>query len=366
MNEILYIFILQGVSMDKINTQLLYAKTPVYIFDLGKIKTNYYTLKNKLSDYCVHYAIKANSEYMVLKALVEEKANFEVASINEYIRLQELGVSTQEIICSTPIIKSEDVELLYNCGCHYFVYDTISQLHILENKAPNSVKIVRISIAEIDEKEIGFGMSIEDLEKIKYLDGITFYMRDHNIIKTNKVFSLISNIIDSHIPRKCFYLNIGGGYSPELTDEYYFNLHKLTSLLQERFNQIKFNLYAEPGENVVKNAGYIISRVISIKDKDKITYVYIDASVASGLFSYKGIVSILGKQDENCPKRVYAFYDISCMHTRLCVNMLSTKIEVGDLVCLDNCGSYRSCFINAFHLFDPPQFLDMKEISYES
>ena len=115
---------------------------------------------------------------------------------------------------------------------------------------------------------------------------------------------------------------------------------------------------------VVKKAGYIFSQVVLVKKKQKATYVYVDAGLQTGIYTYKDIVHVCKEEVVDEARIIYAFYDISCNHKRICVNALKHQVQAGDTIVFSNCGSYVSCFINTFHLFDRPQMIDIKDLYY--
>src|SRR3954467_10376520 len=70
-----------------------------------------------------HYAVKANPDRRVLKALIQEGCGFEIASIAELDLLLALGVPAAEIFYSNPMKSRDAVAYAAGKGVEWFVVD---------------------------------------------------------------------------------------------------------------------------------------------------------------------------------------------------------------------------------------------------
>ena len=80
--------------MDEKRKQLLLNiakenKTPVFIVDLEKVRENYRLFKKHLPRVQAYYAVKANPDKEIIRALYSIGASFDVASFPEFMLIYE-------------------------------------------------------------------------------------------------------------------------------------------------------------------------------------------------------------------------------------------------------------------------------------
>src|SRR3954465_5348046 len=71
-----------------------------------------------------HYAVKANPDRRVLKALIQEGCGFEIASIAELDLLLALGVPAAEVFFSNPVRSRDSIAYAAGKGVEWFVVDS--------------------------------------------------------------------------------------------------------------------------------------------------------------------------------------------------------------------------------------------------
>jgi diaminopimelate decarboxylase len=89
------------------------------LFDV--IEKNYHELQNVLPFAKIHFEAKANPNPEVLRLLNKLGASFDVTSVYELRRLQELGISAERMSCGNTIKKFEHVNEFYNAGIRLFI-----------------------------------------------------------------------------------------------------------------------------------------------------------------------------------------------------------------------------------------------------
>src|SRR5256885_3202908 len=83
-----------------------------------------------------HYAVKANPDRRVLKALAQEGCGFEIASTAELDLLLSLGVPAEEIFFSNPVKSRDAIAYAAAKGVQWFVVDSADELRkVFEVKA---------------------------------------------------------------------------------------------------------------------------------------------------------------------------------------------------------------------------------------
>src|SRR5919201_4066617 len=82
-----------------------------------------------------HYAVKANPDRRVVKALIQEGCGFEIASTTELDLLLGLGVPAAEIFYSNPVKSRDSIAYAAAKGVEWFVIDSLDELRrVLETK----------------------------------------------------------------------------------------------------------------------------------------------------------------------------------------------------------------------------------------
>lgn len=332
--------------------------TPYYEFDLNKIEENFHILHETIHPDSFFYALKANSEIEILKALKSCDSNFEVASTGEYLKLKRIGVSPSNIICSSPIKTEEMILFLYKEGVRYFVFEDFNEYVKLCNLASNAKKILRINITHILPETIDYGMTKNDLQYLlnqKYItasniDGITFYVtKNKNINRILSVLKYCEEIINIIGYNKI--LNIGGNYRlpHEVGSDFYKKLSIKLNNIRLKYGYI---IYIEPGRSIVKNSGKLVTKIIDIKmNKNQI---FLDSGLPTGISYCPNYIINISEKFETPPKK-YDFFDITCSHKLLFSTELSFKISIGDILAFLNFGSYSICKSSNFHGWEKPQ-----------
>ena len=336
--------------------------TPCYTFELETIQANYKYLCNHLK-VCdrVFYALKANGEPTIIKMLGNNNVPFEVCSCGEMNIVKENVEKPIEIICSLPVKTKTLIKYLYNEGCRYFVFDCWEEYQKLEELAPEALRIVRLNIKDISSSTIDYGMYEEDFyseynKTGKKVDGVTFY-NIPNLSKTqiSLILDRCMELLES-LSQRPRILNIGGNYrfQDDLEDGFYEVLNQKLYLFKERMPDLM--IYAEPGRTIVKSAGSIMTRVVSIQKRHDIYEIFIDAGIPSGILYSPKKVSVLGSLTEPIPQNInYRFYGVTCSKKLLFETELNLLLEEDDVLILEEMGTYSLCKSNHFHGWETPK-----------
>lgn len=335
--------------------------TPRYEISKSKLIENYQSIKEKILDGNMFYALKANGETSVLEILRDCGSNFECASVGEYDRLREIGIPNEKIICGLPIKPEEVLTHIYEGGCRYFVFDDIRELDKMKRLASDAKKVLRMYIYDLAPNCIEFGMKMEDIihndetvNMLSYIDGVSFHITNNTDIN-NQLKAL--DRVEEILKRVCweketpFILNLGGSYSLNGTDKYFEVLNERLRELKAKYNLV---IYAEPGTAIVGSATRFFTKVIMSRKNGDIYDVYIDGGMPSGIVLEPKKVRFVGDKDKNTSKKIYRFLDTTCLHRTLFVKKFKETIEDGDMLEFVDFGAYSLCFRSDFHLWDKP------------
>lgn len=328
--------------------------TPFFLVNKEKIYRNYKTLQEKMPVDYVYYATKPNNERITIQTIRRMNGLYEIVSSAEMKYLLSIGVKANRVICSLPIKKEEEISTLYNFGCRYFVFDCLREYKKLCRLSPTAKKIARLSISDISDNDIGFGLTMEQMIEIinKGIipDGYTFYLLNHERWeeKLEIIFSRIQELLELHKNRKPIIINIGGNY-PLPTDENICIYNKLKDLITKMKNKYRNICFiAEPGRSVVNDAFTLITTVLDVRGND----VYLDAHSQILKIAPKFVDTSSKKRF--CNKHKVKFYESLCSRYALFEMEIDFEIEVGMRLELMNCGAYSICFANNFHSTGKP------------
>src|SRR5260221_7112326 len=111
-----------------------------------------------------HYAVKANPDRRVLKALIQESCGFEIASTSELDLLQSLGVNAAEVFFSNPVRSRESIAYAAAREVEWFVIDSLDEMRRVYAVKPDAKQYLRIATPNIGSDwplsgKFGAGMS---------------------------------------------------------------------------------------------------------------------------------------------------------------------------------------------------------------
>src|ERR1051325_4357932 len=96
-----------------------------------------------------HYAVKANPDRRILKALIQEGCGFEIASTAELDLLLALGVPAAEVFYSNPVKSRESIAYAAARGVEWFVADSVDELRRVHEPRAGAKLYVRIATPNI-------------------------------------------------------------------------------------------------------------------------------------------------------------------------------------------------------------------------
>lgn len=117
---------------------------PFYIVDLEEICNKHINWITRLPRVEPHYAIKCNTNEMMLKLLAYLGAGFDCASRKEIQTILDLGVSPDRIIYANPCKQTSYIKYAYKQGVDLMTFDNESELYKIKDNHPNAKLVLRI------------------------------------------------------------------------------------------------------------------------------------------------------------------------------------------------------------------------------
>lgn len=373
----------QELSLDVAHvTKLLQGgyEQPVLILDLDIVRQKYDRFEAAMPEISPHYAVKANPDIRVLKALKEKGCKFEIASIQELDLLLSIGVDAATVHYSNPVKPSAFIKYAASKGVRWFAFDSKEELGKIQSLVPDAKLYLRFDTPNIgsDWPLSGkFGAKLRDIDDIldeaiqlqATLCGLTFHVGSQcrNVDNWNQAIDTAKKIFNSMVSRGLApeLLNIGGGYPVRLTKpipsiEYIGNVIK--GALRDIDEGIQ--IAAEPGRYMVSDAAYFVCQVIGTSIKGDERWMYLDAGVFGGLMECtQGIqyqIDVNNKSGNEVPWYVAG---PSCDSVDVLgrEQMLPATTAEGDLLYFPNAGAYTTVYANEFNGFPLPKTLILNE-----
>ncbi|PSP78179.1 diaminopimelate decarboxylase [Halobacteriales archaeon QS_1_68_20] len=278
--------------------------TPLYVYDLARVRENYGRFADAFSEAEVHYAAKANTSGAVLRTLAEEGAGVECASAGEVFRALDAGVSGDRVIYTAVNPPARDLDAAVGAAAEHpgltitaGAADTVDRLAERGYRGRLCVRVnpgvgaghhetvatggdpkfgvpldrVRDLLADADDRgfdvvgihaHAGSGISGEDLSAHREL-----VARMGDLAREGSV--------------ELEYVDVGGGYGvPYRPGEDPLDLDAVASATREALGKLDARLVVEPGRYLVADAGVLLTRVNTVKSTSDATVAGVDAGMA--------------------------------------------------------------------------------------
>ena len=356
---------------------------PFLLLDLDIVRQKYHRFRAAMPRVEPHYAVKANPDVRVLRALQQENCQFEIASIKELETLCSIGVDPRAIQYSNPVKPASYIQAAASKGVQWFAFDSVNELEKIRRLVPEAKLYLRFDTPNIgsDWPLTGkFGMKMRDIQSTLEVAvrlnanvcGVTFHVGSQcrnidnwtqAIEASKKIFKMMR---ESGLTPE--FLNIGGGYPVRLakpipTIEY------IGESIEEALSTVDkdIRVIAEPGRYMVSDAAYFVCQVIGKAYRDEERWLFLDAGVFGGLMECsQGIQYDVQVPHKSGPLAPWYLAGPSCDSVDVLgrMHMLPESVAEGDLLYFPNAGAYTTVYANEFNGFPLPKTVVINEKSY--
>lgn len=362
-------------------------KTPFYAYDLHLLEQTIEEVVKQSSKFGfhVHYALKANSNPIVLERISKKGIGADCVSGNEVIRATKTGFNPHDIVLAGVGKTDEEIQIGLKHSIACFNVESVEELKIINGLASQQNKIATVALrlnpnvdanthkyitTGLSENKFGIGLhELDDIvsiiKSLKNLNlcGMHFHIgsqiTDLNSFKSlcNKANELNRWFIQKNFTLK--HLNVGGGLgidymapdeNPIADFESYFSLfNKFLELNPAQ--QVHFEL----GRSLVAQCGSLISRVIFIKRGLKTNFMIVDAGMTEllrpALYGAYHKIQNLTKGNTILNKDFYDVVGPVCESTDCFGKRMSLPVsERGDIIAIRSCGAYGEVMANNYNL----------------
>ncbi len=359
-------------------------ETPFYWYDMQLFCDTLIKVKEESDKYGyhIHYALKANPNFPILKRIKEYGFGTDCVIGNEILRSIEAGYSPKNIVFAG--VGKSDKEILIGLNNDIFSFNTesIAELVVINEIAQKLNKTANVTLrlnpnvnASTHEyittglKENKFGINIHDLDevfgKLKHLKnvnltGIHFHIgsqiTDLNVYKELCIrVNEIQEIFDKE-NIKLEHINVGGGLGINYEDpekepmpdfESYFKV--FADNLELRKGQ---KLHFELGRSIIGQAGSLITKVLYIKNGINTKFAIVDAGITElirpALYQAKHKVENISSEEEEETYDVVGPICESADFFRK--GILLPKTKRNDLIVVKSAGAYGEVMASQYNL----------------
>ncbi len=367
-------------------------ETPFYFYDLGLLEQtlNVCSAAANIYGFKVHYALKANFNEPILKAIAAKGFGADCVSGNEVKLALKTGFKNDEVVFAGVGKSDKEIQEALALDIFCFNVESVEELSIINELAAKQQKKARIAIRinpNVDAKthqhittgleENKFGINtwelndcVKILQEAKHLElvGIHFHVgsqvRDLDVFKSLclRVNEFNNWFLDRGFDLKV--LNVGGGlgvdyYHPDenaITDfDSYFKV--FDQFLDRRKGQ---EVHFELGRALVAASGALLTKVLYIKKGIKKNFMILDAGMTELM---RPVLYQAYHQIENLSKPRSSDqadglkYDVVgpiCESTdTFCKEVLLPVSERGDLIAIRTAGAYGEVMASRYNLREP-------------
>jgi len=363
--------------------------TPLFVIDHAVIRKNYAMFKRHLPRVMAYYAVKANSDPLIVKTLYDAGASFDVASIAElelvykYIKhmpkKERQDFIWDKIIYANPIKAPKTLEEL-NPYKPLVTYDNYEEIKKVKKYAPQAGLCLRIRVpntgamVELSSKFGAAPGEAVDLIAAAHdagliVEGLSFHVGSQTTNFNNYVqaLHLSANLFAEADSRgyKLERLDIGGGF-PAPYDKQVKPFRVLAKRINSELDRLfpeEVEILAEPGRFLVATACTSVASVIGKAVRDDKKCYYINDGV---YHTYSGVIfdhcKYPVKAIKKGPTEISAVFGPTCdaLDTISLADELP-DLELGDLVYSENIGAYSHASSTFFNGFPPAKIVHLKQ-----
>ncbi len=376
----------KDLVIDGFKPELLGKKysTPLYCYSFKQIKKNIIYLKNnfKKINPLICFAVKANPNKILLQKIGKLGLGADVVSIGELMKALKSGIKPNKIVFSG--VGKTSKEIIYAIEKKILLINAESKSEILEIEkiAKLKRKKVRVGIRlnpntdaqtlsqiSTGKKENKFGVSEKDfLNLVKYVKNSKFLnlkclsVHIGSQILDHKPYEKMLKIIEKVLSKTKLnfeYIDLGGGMGIDYENKNKkLNFKKYASNIRRFLKKFDSKIIFEPGRSIIANAGYLISKIIYIKEGDKKDFIIIDAAMNDlmrpALYNAKHKI-IPTKKNRRKTNKFYEFVGPICESTdKFSTVKKFQKLKERDFIVICDVGAYGMSLSSNYNLRPKP------------
>jgi diaminopimelate decarboxylase len=349
--------------------------TPFHIYDEKAMRENAKDFIKTFSwneGFKEFFAIKANPNPFLMKALREEGFGIDCSSMAELEMAERLGMRGEEIMFTSNDTPEEEYIKAIELGA-IINLDDISHISFLEKCAglpelicfrynPGALKEGNAIIGHPEEAKYGLTRDqIIESYRIMRDKGVKRF-GIHTMVASNELdgryfvetahilFELIAEI-SSSLDIKFEFVNLGGGIGiPYKSEEERVNLEKVSEGIEKLYKEIivanglhPLKVYFESGRAITGPYGYLVSKVLHIKNTYK-KFVGLDSCMVDlmrpALYGAYHHITVPGRESEPSDTVCDVTGSLCENNDKFAIDRKLPEVEAGDFVVIHDTGAH--------------------------
>ncbi len=354
--------------------------TPLYCYSFIELLNNIEKFKKifKSINPLICFSVKSNSNLSILKEIGKKGLGADVVSLGELMKVLKAGIKPNKIVFSGVGKTSNEIEYAINKKILLINAESKNELLEIEKIAKIKKKIVNIGIRlnpdtdartlsqiSTGKKENKFGVSekvflslINYSKKSKYLNLKCLSVHIGSQILDNEPYDKMLKTLDKIINKTNInfeYVDLGGGMGIDYkNNNRQLNLEKYSYSIKNFLKKHKTKIIFEPGRSIIGNCGFLISRVIYIKQGYKKDFIILDAAmndlIRPALYNAKHrIIPVIRNKTKS--KKIYEFVGPICESTDKFLSQKNfQKLKEKDFIAICDVGAYGMSLSSNYNL----------------
>src|SRR3990172_719431 len=346
---------------------------PFLILDNAIVREKVRRLRAAMPRVRPHYAVKANPDRRVIKALLQEGCSFEIASTAELDLLLALGANAAEVFYSNPMKSRQAIGYAAAKGIEWFVVDSVDELRRVRELKADAKLYLRVATPNIGSDwplsgKFGAGASetreiIATAAKLGAdLAGVTFHVGsqcrnpENWRVGMEKARSLFDAMTKAGLKPRM--LDIGGGF-PGRHVKPIPSIEVIAGVVNEALKAFpaEVRVVAEPGRYLVSDAAYFVCRVIGTTTRGGKRWMHWDAGLFGGLTEAEEGLKLHFRTDRSGPDVPWHVAGPTCDSVDVILRdeLLPSDLQEGDFIYIRNAGAYTTAYASEFNGFPLPE-----------
>ena len=379
-------YIKKRLTIDKVVIDDIAKKfgTPTYCYSYTQLKKNINNFKKNFKSFSplICFAIKSNTNLNLIREIQKFGLGADVVSMGELMMALKAGINPKKIVFSGVGKTSKEIGYAIDKKILLINAESKSEIKEIDRIARLKKKKVQIGIRlnpntdaktlsqiSTGKKENKFGIN----EKT-FLELISFCQNSKNInleclsvhigsqILDHKPYEKMLNVVDKIIDKtkhKFKFIDLGGGMGISYNDNSKkLNYKKYNTAIKKFLKKHPSKIIFEPGRSIVGDVGFLISRIIYIKENDKKDFIILDAAMNDlmrpALYgaNHKTLPSIKRNQ---ISKKIYEFVGPICESTDKFVSLKKfQKLKEKEIIVICDVGAYGMSLSSNYNLRPKP------------
>jgi diaminopimelate decarboxylase len=379
-------YINKNLYIEKVKVHTIAKKfgTPIYCYSYQQLKENINKFKKNFKSFLplICFAIKSNTNVNLIREIKKFGLGADVVSMGELMMALKAGINPKKIVFSGVGKTTNEISFAIDKKILLINAESKSEISEIERIAKSKNKIVNIGIRlnpntdaktlkqiSTGKKENKFGVN----EKT-FFDLVNYSRLSKNInikclsvhigsqILEHEPYEKMLKVVDRVIKKsnhKFEFIDLGGGMgiSYEKNNKK-LNYKKYNIAIKKFLKNHSSKIIFEPGRSIVGNIGYLVSKVIYIKENDKKDFIILDAAMNDlmrpALYgaNHKTLPAIKTNQTS---KKVYEFVGPICESTDKFTTLKKfQKLKEKDIVIMCDVGAYGMSLSSNYNVRPKP------------